>query len=108
LFKAAAANDVGMMSTLLASNADPNIATRDSFNKNMTTPLMYAAYHCNMSMVQVLLNKGVNRNATNPDGVSTAYDLARTGWTTNMKVCSKDMLVALSTGCYGSGCPGLQ
>ncbi len=108
LFKAAAANDADMVNTLLASNANPNIAAKNPKDRNITTPLMYAAYHCSMSMVQALLNKGVNRSATNPNSANTAYWLAQTGWTKDKKICSKDVLVALSTGCYGSGCPGLQ
>ena len=95
LLVAAEANKAPMVSFLLSRGADPNLAS--PLPVNMTTALMWAAYHCNADMARALVARGASLSATNQGG-STARDLARTGWTSDMKACGSDVERLLSGG----------
>jgi ankyrin repeat protein len=92
LLIAANGNNAAMVSLLLTLGADPNIASPQPVN--MTTPLMWAAYHCNGEIARALVARGAALGATNQSG-NTALDLARSGWTSNMEACGGDVLSAL-------------
>lgn len=81
-----------VMTLLLTLGADVNLA--EPTRSNYETPLMWAAARCNLASIQLLLDKGAKRSPTNQKG-ETAYDLARTGFTSSMQPCSTEVLAAL-------------
>lgn len=93
LIEATRADQLEMIALLLAGSANPNLAIRGE--ANMTTPLMEAAYNCSAKAARLLLDHGADRNARNPSG-DTAYDLASSGWTSNMKACSTEVTALLA------------
>jgi len=81
LYKAMAKHSFDIASVLLAHDADTNLYPTEA--SNMDTPLKWAAYFCDRIMVQALVAHGAKKSGHGDD----AYDLARTGWTHDMKPC---------------------
>lgn len=86
-------NDIGLARLLLDHGADANAVQPG--DDNMTTPLMFAAYHCNSDMIALLASHGARDTIRNSDG-HNAYDLAQSGWTNDMHPCDSSVLSQLS------------
>jgi ankyrin repeat protein len=85
LYRAMAVNEPEVATVLLAHDADPNLYPAEE--SNMDTPLKWAAYNCDWVMASALIGHGANKSGHGDD----AYDLARTGWTHDMKPCASNL-----------------